>query len=278
MKILNIVCPGHSGSTLLTMCLNAHPNIIFFGEFSTIRKRLLKKKDRKDNFLCSFCLSDKCPVFNKKHIKIMEEIYNYNQTRLSKLINFRAFYKYLNIFSKFHPKKIIGDNSKSANWYLNNYFLTNFFHDPYYIILKRNKFGIANSLLSKGISLQDTKKIMNKDNNDIKRLMMILPKKKIIRVDYENLVQNPKFTLTEILNKLNLEFSDKVLNYRDYKHHFIGGNLGTMVQANKIFSTKNEKIKKALNKKNPFEEDIEWKINLAKSQYNFIANEINLDF
>ena len=278
MKILNIVCPGHSGSTLLTMCLNSHPDIIFFGEFSSIHKRLLLKEQRKDNFLCSFCISDQCPIFNKEHIKILENLYSIKQTKLSKLKNYLSFYRYLNIFSKLQPKRIIGDNSKSAKWFLRNHFLTNLLHDSYYVVLKRNKFGVANSILSKGLSLQETKKILNEENIDIKKLLKILPKKKVIRVDYENFIKDPKSTLIKICNKLNLGFSDKTLKYRKFEHHFIGGNLGTMVQANKKYSKKNNKIEKALNKKNPFEEDVEWKTNLSQSQYEFISNEINIDF
>ena len=35
VKLVNIVSVGHTGSTLLAMCLNAHPDTFCFGEFNS---------------------------------------------------------------------------------------------------------------------------------------------------------------------------------------------------------------------------------------------------
>jgi hypothetical protein len=276
IKLINITCIGHSGSTLLAMCLNSHPKISFFGEFSNIQKKIIKTKTETNTTVCSFCVLNNCPLFDKDQIKILNKFYFTKKNKISSFINLFTHYFYIKHFSKITKSKFVGDSSKSPKWYLRNFILYNYIFNSYYIILKRNKFGLVNSLLKKGKNLQEIKSLIESENTNLEKLKRKLKNNKFIQIDYDSLVLNPKETINKILSNLNLEFTDQTLNYRNYNHHFAGGNSGTMSLANKkFFKHRSKNLERYKNINTDFELDNSWKSELNKDQIDFIDSQIN---
>lgn len=269
-NLINIVSLGHSGSTLLAMCLNSHPEISFFGEFGSIAKRIHKTDGFK---ICSFCNNSNCPVFDVNEINIIKKYYSHGKF-YSKYFNFISHYFYLKHFYNKNNTKFIGDSSKSPEWFLSNLFVYKNFINSFYVIIEREKYGVANSFLKKNKSLKDTIKYIKTETDSINKLVSKLNKKKYIKIKYEDFIGNPKLTLTKIMDIIGFDFNENLLQYRSIKHHFIGGNAGTMTLANKPNVSEKKNISWYKKIQNDFEIDYTWKKELSIEQIDQIKKEL----
>ncbi len=272
VKLVNIVSIGHTGSTLLAMCLNTHPDIFCFGEFNSLRKRLGRKINKDNLKLCSFCTDELCPIFDQKEITKILKYYSFGKF-YSKYYNLFSHYFYLKYLSKKHDAKFIIDSSKTPKWFINNLILYYLF-DSFYIILEREKYGVVNSFMKKNYSIEQSIKHIKKENINIDKLIKKLNKKNYIRISYENLVNNPKETLEIICSKLNISFQEKMLDYRSYNHHIIGGNAGTMTLANKKILNIKKDLSWYKSIKYNFQIDDSWKDKLTQKQLDKIKYEL----
>jgi len=133
--------------------------------------------------------------------------------------------------------------------------------NTYFIELIRDGRAVCNSRMKReGIDMFDAAKIWKKEQ--IKRIasMITIPMSKTIRIYYEKLASNPKDTLKNICNYLEIDFENEMMNFRGQRHN-LGGNLMR-------FKSSKRKIKL----------DEAWRGNLSKKElsiFSKIAGGIN---
>jgi len=265
IKYLMIVCPSHSGSTLLAMCLNCHTKISFFGEFSSINKRLegIRKKER--TVLCSFCRGE-CSFVDKKETGLLRICYGGRNKVIYWAKHLLAHPFYVKHFIKKSGKEIIGDSSKSADWAIRMQRLYGKIFDMKFIFLMRDGRAAINSYVRKNGMAQDLEAVINgwkKEIGKITQLKSRLKPGSHITVKYEELASVPDRVLKTICNFLGIGPEEAMLKYETYAHHIIGGNRGTRtkisIAQNQTVRTEEDNIKWYLEKGASFFLDERWK-------------------
>jgi hypothetical protein len=229
-KMVVLVCPGHSGSTLLAMCLNCHPEISVIGELGSFRKRLL---DESRESLCPFHRED-CEFWDKKRIKVLRHIWGRSfdiypvKNIFLALSLLRTF---IQIDKWFPNNTILVDTSKSASWALKTRRLACLLYDVKYVFLNRDPKALVASHLRKGLSFDEALAIVERELKDILKFKSTVVEQDKIYLSYEEFVNDPKDGLERLCASLFIEFDRNMLNYQMYRHHIVGGNAGPRKKA-----------------------------------------------
>ncbi len=218
-SIVYIVGAGHSGSTLLDILLSRHSKIFGGGE------------------LCSYPGENKCSCgedFNNcsvwKKFKGLDAPGNIKKTIFGKYIDRKnknpvLVEEYLrknkNIFNKIREvsgKDIITDSSKEVG---RAELLRG--ENILFIHLVRNGLGVAGSYKRKGKGAIFSSFLWLWVNLRVE--MLKKKDKRFITIKYENLVSEPKKELKKILDRLNLDFEERILDFSvSVKRHQLAGN------------------------------------------------------
>lgn len=274
LKYVFVVCHGHSGSTLLSMCLNAHPNIHVFGEFSTIQKTI-----RNQWPLCSYHMEE-CSFFDQEHSDLIRKIYT-SRFRYLRTLKERLFHpRYVNYLRQRAGVDVIVDSSKSVDWAkkISSWFSRNF--DFYFIFLVRDGRSVVGSLKRKApdTAVSVFSQRWKREIDKIINFSGSIPESRKRFVRYENLAVNPQNTLENLANFLELQFDSAMMNYENYPHHICGGNAGARARVNKIqnqpMNPNRTDIDWYLSQKNPFFIDDRWKDELSEKEMADIEDEI----
>lgn len=283
--IINIVCLGHSGSTLLGNILGSHSLGIHIGE---VVSPLKKKRP----IVCRHCLNSPCPVWGgvieeqylRKVYKSFVEDGNSSAINILKRI-IRPSYSgdlYVKLFDGFKEKKFIVDSSKNINWY--SYNARNRRLSVKYIFLKRNVNAVL-AAYKRGYQRQVSDYFADIDKNVglLNDFYNTIPEKKKIVIAYEDLIESPASDLKRLCNFLNINVEQEMLNFTGKAHHLIGGNQGLMIQAD---PSKADQIDELVNTKTPASTvkyysnlhgltlDERWKIELTSAEMLQIENGI----
>lgn len=222
---LTIVCPGHSGSTLLAMCLDTHSRIEFLGEFETIPRRLRMLDEGKRSGLCSFHHQD-CPRFDAAGIERLRRAFPTGFSWRDRLRRLWAHPAYVRDFAASTGAQVVGDSSKGVAWAERLWRFYRWSLDLRFVFLFRDGRGVLSSHLRQG---RETDEEARRWRDTIRRIFAFrkrLPAQHYTTIRYEDLATDPAETLTQVCALLDLPFESTMLEYEKHPHHIIGGNAG----------------------------------------------------
>jgi len=216
-KVVYIAGNGHSGSTILDMCLGAHPGIIGLGEIANILLASSHKLEE-NNFTkikCS-CGNDMCNCDFWMGVR--------EWLRDNPCGDINDKWKFLLTFfqKKYGKEKVLIDSSKTKHEYL---LFLNDYCDLYVIFLVRDYRSWVYSRFSRhGHNIFML--MLHWYINNI-RIYNFLKKNNlnVLVVGYEELALYPKFILEKITKFIGLSFNNNMLQPNKTKSHIIRGNV-----------------------------------------------------
>lgn len=232
-KILFVASTSHSGSTLLDLMLNAHPEIVSVGELKQIRRyaRLARKLQRTPRCTCGAPNLKECPFWKRVDDMLTARtghgladlnVEDYGDTETFNADNAKLY----DAISAVSRKTYIVDSSKHLNRL--ELLVDNPALDVFPIFLLRNPKGQICSALRKTVKPEENaygfmRLIVSYvwTNWRIRRLTAGRPHAVL---HYEQLIANPVATLTSLMQTLGLTFHPGQLDWASQERHNIGGN------------------------------------------------------
>lgn len=225
MRVIYIASAAHSGSTLLDLMLNAHPEIISVGEVLKLGLIKIKKHGELKFTRCSCRAASlrECDFWSSVDTQTMQaerkslweldlrDYHNFDTRHAPNLALFRAI-------SKASGKDFVVDSSKMPRRLA---YLMGFDElEIYPIHLVRDPKGQVNSVIHK---LGLFKAIVHYEivNEQICRILKSVPHSV---VGYEDLVLQPERTLQSVLEPLGLTFNPRQLAWAEQPKHSVAGN------------------------------------------------------
>ena len=221
MRVIYIASTSHSGSSLLSLMLNAHPEMVSVGELIDLNRRL----QTRDNTRCSPCncgapslrqcefWSRVDEVARQTEGRSLEEldVWNYGPSSPNAAV-FRSI-------SKVAGKRFIVDSSKRPGRLSHLLQLEDVAVYPIHLI--RDPRGQICSMIRKNGGF--TKHIFHYEliHARIRRTLKATAHR-VVR--YEDLVLHPEDTLNKILKPLGLKFDPQQLLWSEQVRHTIAGN------------------------------------------------------
>ena len=203
---------GRSGTSLLQSILNTHSKIRFLPESKFLRNYVLNKnlKITKSNYkiITNQLINDnrfkRLNIDVKNIVQINHTMFDVYQNILNKnLINENIIY-----LGDKDPKLI--EKIDSLYYFFPNAKIIHIIRDPRDVVLSRTK-----AIWSKKYSFYIHAMIYYLQISlGIKKGKSIY-KRKYFEVFYENLIKNPEIELSKIIKFLDLDFEDKILNFKD---------------------------------------------------------------
>lgn len=249
LKVILLVSSGRSGSTILDLIMDSHPEIFGTGEIFQYEKAI--------NFDIVCACGEKvknCEFWQKVfkdvdfHNKLRAErnffdclLNNKKYKSKGHLINkneYIALYEEIyNNISRFSGKRIIFDTSKepdraellSQSKNIDFIFL-HLVRDGRGVVWSyfksHNKFFVY---MLKWMKINLKIAIIKKRRKNIKKIYL----------NYNDFVENPKASLSKILEKVNCVYDDEMLNFRKHSHHEMAGNyMARFSKRNKVKADK----------------------------------------
>ena len=220
MRVIYIAGLSHSGSTLLSLMLNAHPEIISVGELKHLRKA-----GEGMPCGCGAASLEQCEfwssvekVLRKRTGKSLAELdcfgaYGSEREGLAENVSlFQAV-------SEATGKKFVVDSSKRPGRL--KYLLRLPELDVYPVHLIRDARGQVLSMLRRQGGFAKHIVRYRVVNSLIRRAIKSVPHTSI---RYEDLVREPQRSLSRLLEPLGLSFSPKQMAWADQERHLIAGN------------------------------------------------------
>jgi hypothetical protein len=245
LKLIYITGSGHSGSTLTDLILGSHSSIESVGELNKLPEYVSPHSSRSDDR--KFCTCgihiEKCDYWNS----ILNQIDNPLAYEINNIDTFnRNNHELIKQILNFTGKSILVDSSKNFNR-LKKLIESELF-DITVIHLVRDVRAVAYSKLRKQKKLKEQfgafyKQKLQKMNkkqklygfspsviqwlrSNVKNYKFLSQDQRIkyYILKYENLVTNPKQSISVLLDQLGLEFEEQQLNFSTVPHHNIAGN------------------------------------------------------
>jgi Sulfotransferase family len=237
MQVIFIASLSHSGSTLLDLMLNAHPQLMSVGELMQLnRYARFEKEDpsctcgRPSLWDCDFWSAvneitisksgKTLAEINVKEYKAREDFKQDNVIILRALATVSGKQFIVDSSKSYHRLKLLLDNPEI---------------DVFPILLLREPKGQVCSMLRK----QKHKKtglfslIRNYvATND--RIYSLIKDRPHVVLRYEQLIANPKSALDSLMQGLGLNFDEAQLNWATQKRHNIGGNAMRRCSTNEL--------------------------------------------
>jgi hypothetical protein len=224
MKVIYIAGTSHSGSTLLDLMLNAHPQIVSVGEVVNLNRQLTYKNPKKKTYRRCSCGAPSlwaCEFWSGVNQR-MQQAVGKSLLELNLLDQGRSSAPDAALFTaiaKVSGKNFIVDSSKLPSR------LARLMRSPelevYPIHLVRNPNGQIYSMARKYGGF--LKHIFRYEyvHDQIHRMLVSVPH---CVVHYENLVLQPEQTLNSVLAPLGLEFDSRQLSWAEQVKHTVAGN------------------------------------------------------
>jgi hypothetical protein len=228
LKVIFVTSSSHSGSTLLDLMLNAHPEVISVGELKQLGRfaRLAKKKGA-HRCTCGAESVWHCPFWTGVNAAtkraIDRKIDQLNVENYESLETFDqdnvALFKAISITA---GKQFVVDSSKSRTRL--KLLLANRKLDIFPIFLMRDPKGQIYSSAKKRRNQRSLAKLIADyvvTNREIYNLIKHRPHA-VVR--YEQLVQNPEHSLSLLMQQFGLAFHPHQLDWAVQERHNVGGN------------------------------------------------------
>ena len=224
MKVIFIAGTSHSGSTLLDLMLNAHPEIVSVGEVVNLPRVLRYKNPQRKTFRCCSCGARSfwaCEFWSRVNRRMQErsgkslatlDLQDRNRPGALESALFSAI-------SAASGKNLIVDSSKLPSRLA--FLLAVPGIEIYPVHLIRNPNGQIYSMNKKHGGF--IRHILRYElvHAKIGRLLRAVPHRV---VNYEDLVLQPEKTLRSILEPLGLEFDVRQLAWAEQAKHVVPGN------------------------------------------------------
>lgn len=279
---MTIVCPGHSGSTLLGMCLNSHPNIFAFGEFASLRQRLDDIRTGTKAGLCSFCYEE-CNLMDDRERRLIKLCYHSRFQRIARLKSVFTHPLYVTRLHRKMKSDVICDTSKSVRWarFLNQY--CNWGLALRYIFLYRDPRVVIASHVRKNRDIGTSIEKYRAEINGLLEMRDSLKQRtgntQIMEISYERFVLNPAEELKKLCDSIGVEFEEAMVDYDQCEHHIVGGNDKARSRVkrknNQRINYNKVDIAWYIEKKENFFLDERWKTELNEVQKNRIDQQLN---
>jgi hypothetical protein len=222
MKVIYIAGTGHSGSTLLDLMLNAHPEIVSVGELMNLHRRDNSGNGHHFSCSCGARSLEQCGFWSR----INERMQSAEGTSIAELglrshtngsgPGAGAIYRAI---SEISGKAFVVDSSKSPAR------LAYLMHvnglDVFPIHLIRNPKGHVYSMLRKHGGFFKHIFWYEFVHERIRQVLKSVPH---CVVHYEDLVLKPEGTLHSVLKPLGLSFDRRQLLWAEQTKHLVGGN------------------------------------------------------
>ena len=233
-KVIFIVGSGHCGSTLLDMLLDSHSRVFGVGELTGLSRVV-----EGENIMCTCGLpARKCDVWEslvsnhdgkdvriyqkKKNIFLNRNMYH---TEGGYMLNNRKYIRdqediYRKLFLKTGVETIVDSTKRIERVILmqNSKII-----EPLLIHIVRDGRAVSWSYIRKYKVFLPFICKWFLSNIKIEILKRRFKGKKMF-VRYEDLIKDPSVIIKQILNMAELESETGILQFRDFKHHQIGGN------------------------------------------------------
>lgn len=281
---LTIVCPGHSGSTLLGMCLNSHTDIHTFGEFGSLKSRFDRIKSGNKRGLCSFCYEDCEYIDATEARRIRRHYYSpYRKTAYAKSIVGHP--RYVTHLASRTGSRIVCDTSKSVSWaeFVNRW--TSWGIDLRYLFLLRDPRAVIASHIRKSRDLGASIDKYKDEANRMLKFRESLGKQgsqsRFMDIRYEEFAAHPEKGLSAVCGFLGLEFQSTMIDYDEHEHHIVGGNDKARSRIKKknsqYINYQKSDIHWYLNQKSKFFVDERWRTELDEAQQERILKALSVE-
>lgn len=225
MRVIYIAGASHSGSTLLAMMLNAHPDIIGVGELFKLNMKLKNAENGAQSpcscgapslWQCEFWsqVNQRVQSKTKKSLKDLN-IQVYTDFNENCAPNSSVFQAILEV----SRKKFVVDSSKDMARM--SYLLKMLNTKCYPIVIIRDPKGHISSVKNKYGGFWGHIFRYEHVYEKLSRQLRLLPHS-VVR--YEDLVAAPERTLRNVLKPIGLDFDPIQLNWGKHVNHFVGGN------------------------------------------------------
>ena len=232
-----VLCPGHSGSTLLGHFLGAHPRILHVGEIVTPMRRGRP-------FRCRVCEGPSCPVWGSALSEpfVRKCLAQFRRERwlpgpLSGVARSLAgtpdqrLALHRRLFEALPDTDVVVDSSKTLRWTSWNARVDG--RERIAIVhLKRDLRGVLASYLRR-LDADPLDQICRSVVASTERILDFLTARApedVAAVRYEDLVERPEETGASLCHFLGLDFDARMLEYYRAPQHVIGGNPGPTYQ------------------------------------------------
>jgi hypothetical protein len=203
---------GHSGSTLLGLLVDGHPDVFYAGESRKVRFLGLEDVPVRKR-TCRFCGAD-CPVWST---------FRWSQPGPS-------LYAQL---ADHTGRSVIVDSTKNVDWIPARLDETRREGiEPLVVLLVRDGRAVVASRLRKYPELAPAEVIdewVDQMRATIDIYTSNAGRRALVR--YEELATDPGAVVRSLCDALGLEFDPKMLDYAANPHHILGGNAGTRALA-----------------------------------------------
>jgi len=228
-----VLCPGHSGSTLLGHFLGAHPRVLHVGE-------IVSPMRRGRPFRCRVCEGDRCPVWGAalQEPFVRHCLARFHRDRwlpgpLPGLLRAATgeaeprLALHARLFDSVPGTDVVVDSSKTLRWAVWNAGAPSPFRVAF-VHLLRDLRGVLASHLRRvePDPIEKTCRDMVSISARILAFLETRPAADVARVRYEDLVQRPQETGATLCRFLGLDFDSQMLEYYRVPQHVIGGNPG----------------------------------------------------
>jgi len=257
MRVIYIAGASHTGSTLLAMMLNAHPEIIAVGELFKLNMKLTAKNAESGaQAPCS------CGASSLWQCEFWSQVNQHIQSKANKSLNDLDVQAYTDFnensapnaavfraISEVSEKKFVVDSSKDLARM--SYLLKMWDSNCHPIVIIRDPKGQISSVKNKYGGFFAHILRYERVYEQLRRRLGSSPHS-VVR--YEDLVAAPERTLRSILQPIGLDFDPLQLNWGEIPNHFVGGN-----RLRRLRPSNSELIL-----------DERWKHNLTRTQVNVI--------
>jgi hypothetical protein len=226
MKVIYITGASHSGSTLLAMMLNAHPEIISVGELYKLNMKLKKNAETGGYPPCSCGAPSlwECGLWSRVNKRILAKtngslddlgVLDYSNMDARSSANAVV----LRAISEVTGKPIVVDSSKTIERLAYLLRLKELHVHP--IVLLRDPKGQVSSIRRKYGGFFGPILRYERVYERLRRELRSIPHSVAC---YEDLVRHPEQTLQHLLKSLGLDFHPQQLKWGHDANHFVGGN------------------------------------------------------
>jgi hypothetical protein len=229
MKIVFIASLSHSGSTLLDLLLNAHPQVVSVGELKQLsRYARFQKRRVLQKCTCGANSLWECPFWSRVNALTQQAtgqtIGELNVEEYGELESFqRDNVALFEAIAATSGKKYIVDSSKSRSRL--KLLMENPELEVLPVFLVRNPKGQICSVLRKSENSKSTIYDFIADYVNINRgIYSIIKNRQHVVVSYEKLVRSPERTLQMLMESIGLTFDPRQLDWAARERHNIGGN------------------------------------------------------
>ncbi len=228
-----ILCPGHSGSTLLGHFLGAHPRILHVGEIPTPIRRARP-------FVCRVCEGERCPVWGTAldEALVRGNVRRHQRERrwprplagaARRLLGLadERMRIHRRLFERLPEIDVVVDSSKLLRWARWNLEGGAGLRGVV-LHLTRDLRGVLASHLHR-VDPEPAAAICRSLVRSSRALLDFsasLPAGNVARIRYEDLVREPAATGDALCRFLGLDWKPEMLEYYAHDQHVIGGNPG----------------------------------------------------